>query len=219
MLPLFDVNPRRRTPVFVLLFLAINIVMLVVEQMQGSPAAFERFVRTWGLVPANLWRTPEIQVWLTPLTSMFLHGDWMHLLGNCWFLWLFGNNIEDRLGHARFVVFYVLCGLAAAALQVAVAPFSLIPMVGASGAISGVLGAYMRYFPTVPIFTLVPFIVPIVPIPAFVFTVLWFVFQLWQGAGSLFASNAAGGVAWWAHIGGFVAGFILAGRLRPRGRR
>lgn len=218
MLPLFDVNPIRRRPVVVVTLLILNAAMLLVELAQGSGRGFLRFITTWGLVPAALWNEPAPQVWLTPLTHMFLHGDWIHLVGNCWFLWLFGNNIEDRLGHGRFGLFYLGCGLAAAATQVAVAPVSTFPMVGASGAISGVLGAYMRFFPRAPIFTLVPFFIPIVPIPAFVFTALWFGFQFWQGTGALFATGMTGGVAWWAHIGGFMAGLWLAGVMH-RGRR
>ncbi len=219
MLPLFDVNPTRRRPAMVVTIILANFVLLVIELSQGSPAAMEEFVLTWGLVPAALWHHANAQVWLTPLTSMFLHGGWLHLVGNCWFLWVFGNNVEDRLGSVRFVFFYALSGLAAAAAQVAVAPHSLLPMIGASGAISGVLGAYMRYFPRVPVFTLVPFVIPVLPVPAFVFTGLWFVFQFWQGTGSLFSGAMDGGVAWWAHIGGFLAGFWLAGALQPARRR
>lgn len=210
MLPLYDLNPHRRTPVVVVAFVAVNLAMFVAQHAQPM------FTETWSLVPATLWRGPDPHAWLTIVSSMFLHADWPHLLGNGWFLWLFGNNIEDRLGPARFVLFYVLSGLVAAMAQVAVAPQSLVPMIGASGAISGILGAYLRYFPMTPVVTLVPFIVPIVPIPAFVFVVVWFVFQFTQGIGSLANAGQEGGVAWWAHIGGFLAGFWLAGRFRRR---
>jgi len=213
MLPLFDVNPHRRTPVVVVTFVAANVVALGAEALQLPQMSLRS---DWALVPAALWQMSDPRPWATVFTHMFLHAGWVHLLGNCWFLWLFGNNIEDRLGHVRFVVFYLLSGLGAAALQVLFGPKSLVPMVGASGAISGVLGAYLRYFPKAPIFTLVPFIVPIVPIPAFVFAGYWFMFQFWQGTGALLSTRSTeGGVAWWAHVGGFVAGFWLAGVMRP----
>jgi membrane associated rhomboid family serine protease len=219
MLPLYDMNPHRRTPVVVIAFVAANLAIFVFDLLQGPRGQPSDFKYTWSLVPARLWQLEDWRPWLTTLTSVFLHGDWAHVLGNCWFLWLFGNNIEDRFGHARFVVFYVVCGLAAAALQVAVAPNSHVPMLGASGAISGVLGAYMRHFPTTPILTLVPFAVPILPIPAIVFTLHWFAFQFWQGIGSLASAGTEGGVAWWAHIGGFVAGFVLAKPMSGRKRK
>ena len=218
MLPLYDLNPHRRSPVVVVAFILANVVLLLFDYTQTVRGGMTDLMRNWSLVPAALWHSPDSRVWLTPLSSMFLHGGWAHLIGNCWFLWIFGNNIEDRLGHVRFVLFYGLCGLAAAAAQVGVAPNSVVPMIGASGAISGVLGAYMRYFPTTPILTLVPFIIPVLPIPAFVFTLLWFAFQFWQGIGSLASAGTQGGVAWWAHIGGFLAGLWLAGVMRPRGR-
>jgi membrane associated rhomboid family serine protease len=215
MLPLFDVNPARRTPVVVLAFIVANVLLLALDIGQRPPGELSTFSLTWSLVPARLWSAHDTQAWITPLTAMFLHADWVHLAGNCWFLWLFGNNVEDRYGHVRFVLFYVVSGLGAVAAQVAVAPFSLLPMIGASGAISGVLGAYMRWFPRAPIFTLVPFPIPIVPIPAFVFAVIWFAFQFWQGAGSLFATETTGGVAWWAHVGGFLTGYAVAGSTPP----
>ena len=221
MIPLFDDNPHRRTPVVVVMIIAINVVALLVEFSRPSEHALARFIFQWGLVPAALWRDPDPQVWLTPITAMFLHGGWMHLIGNCWFFWIFGNNIEDRLGHGKFVVFYLLSGLGAAAMQVAVSPWSVVPMIGASGAVSGVLGAYLRYFPRAPVYTLVPlWFAPIVPIPAFIFIVVWFVFQFWQGIGAVFGTATAGGVAWWAHVGGCAAGYLLAGPMHVRrGRR
>jgi membrane associated rhomboid family serine protease len=214
MLPLYDVNPHRRSPVMVVIFLLTNVALFLVEfvQTQQGVASLNEH---WSLVPAALWRRPGLETWLTPVTSMFLHGGWLHLIGNCWFLWIFGNNIEDRLGHVRFVLFYLMCGLFAAAAQVAVAPVSPLKMLGASGAISGILGAYMRYFPTAPIVTLVPFIVPILPIPAFVFAGLWFVFQFSQGIQAWESTGTIGGVAWWAHIGGFLAGFAFAKVFKP----
>jgi membrane associated rhomboid family serine protease len=218
MFPLYDDNPTRRTPVVVLWFILLNLAVLLVELTLPGERAQVRFAYTWGLVPAALWEGPYPHVWLTPITSMFMHGGWAHLLGNCWFFWLFGNNIEDRLGHLRFIAFYLLCGLAAAAAQVLFSPHSAVPMVGASGAISGVLGAYMRYFPGTPVYSFIPPLW-VFPVPAFIFIALWFVLQFWQGVGSIFATGVHGGVAWWAHVGGFLAGFVLAGAMRPRATR
>jgi membrane associated rhomboid family serine protease len=155
--------------------------------------------------------------WLTLFTHMFLHGGVAHVLGNCWFLWIFGKNVEDRLGPLQFLIFYLLSGLAAAALQVIVDPGSSVPMLGASGAISGVLGAYLLLFPTAWIITLVPWIVPILPVPAFIFLVLWFVIQAFNGVGSLLESGSSGGVAWWAHAGGFLAGMGLLSLAKHAG--
>lgn len=152
----------------------------------------------------------QSEEWLTVLTSMFLHGGGAHVLGNCWFLWIFGNNIEDRLGSFRFLLFYLLCGLGAATAQVIAYPEASMPMLGASGAISGVLGAYLILFPFAWIYTLIPWFVPIVPVPAFLFLILWFAIQALNGFGSLMSGEIArGGVAWWAHAGGFVTGVVL----------
>ena len=147
---------------------------------------------------------------LNVLTSMFLHGSWMHLLGNMWFLWLFGNNVEDAMSRPRFVVFYLLSGLAAALLQVVAEPGSAIPMVGASGAISGVMGAYLVLFPRVRVFTLLPlgFIFTTVALPAWVMLIYWAVLQLFGGFVKI-GAEPGGGVAFWAHVGGFIAGVVL----------
>jgi membrane associated rhomboid family serine protease len=211
MLPLYDDNPAKRPPVVVVAVVVCCLVVMGFEFTRPSERALDLFVRTWGLVPASLWRHPEASTWLTLLTHMFLHGGIMHLAGNCWFLWIFGNNIEDRLGHFVFVCFYVVCGLAAAAAQIAFGPNSTVPMIGASGAISGVLGAYLRFFPKVPVYTFTGiWFFPIAPIPAAVLILVWFGFQFWQGVGTVFSTGTEGGVAWWAHIGGFVAGVLLA---------
>ncbi len=175
------------------------------------------FIRDYALVPRRLlvhW--DDHAQWLTLATHMFLHGGAGHVLGNCWFLWIFGKNVEDRLGSLHFLLFYLLSGLAAAALQVVVDPGSPMPMMGASGAISGVLGAYLLLFPTAWIFTLVPWIVPIMPVPAFLFLVLWFVIQAFNGFGALLESSS-GGVAWWAHAGGFVTGMGLLALAKNAG--
>jgi membrane associated rhomboid family serine protease len=152
--------------------------------------------------------------WYTPLTSMFLHGGWLHLLGNMWFLWLFGNNVEDSMGHARYHAFYLLCGLAAAVGQTVVAPGSVVPMVGASGAISGVMGAYIVLYPRVRIHMLVflfIFVTRIV-VPAYLMLGYWFLLQLVSGT----AVRSEGGVAFWAHVAGFVAGAVLISVFKDR---
>jgi membrane associated rhomboid family serine protease len=157
--------------------------------------------------------------WRTVLSSMFLHGGLAHVLGNCWFLWVFGNNVEDRLGFFGFGLLYLFTGAVAALAQVLAEPGSVVPMIGASGAISGVLGAYLVFFPRAWVVALVPWIVPVLPVPAVVFLVLWFFAQTWAGVGSLMSGTAAaGGVAWWAHAGGFAAGALVAMML-PRSRR
>jgi membrane associated rhomboid family serine protease len=181
------------------------------------------FVFEYALVPRRwLANWDENGQWLTIVTHMFLHGGIAHVLGNTWFLWVFGRNVEDRIGPGRFLLLYLLAGVAAAATQMLASADSPLPMLGASGAISGVLGAYLVLFPTAWIYALVPWIVPIVPIPAFVFLLLWFVVQAFNGFGALLDSRLGGGVAWWAHAGGFAAGMGLLLLLtggRPRTRR
>jgi membrane associated rhomboid family serine protease len=151
------------------------------------------------------------------VTSMFLHGSWMHLLGNMWFLWLFGNNVEDSMTRPRFIAFYLICGLAAAAAQVASAPDSAVPMVGASGAISGVMGAYLILYPRVRVFTIVPlgFFITRMALPAWVMLIYWAFLQF---AGGLSAVSEGGGVAFWAHVGGFVSGVVLVHLFTRRDR-
>ena len=225
MLPLWDDAPRRRFPAITFLLIVGNIVVFGYEAWLAwqSPEVLANWLEQHALVPRRLLQRPgEIDEWLTIFSSMFLHGGLAHVLGNVWFLWIFGDNVEERLGWWRYVGLYLLAGLAAAALQVATGPYSPIPMVGASGAISGVLGAYFVLFRKAWIYTLVPWIVPIVPIPAVVFLVVWFGIQAFNGVGAL-ASDAGvqGGVAWWAHAGGFAAGVWLlwSGTLKARGRR
>lgn len=196
-------------------------------QGAGTMPALARSVCELGLIPGELTGllrpgTPialgEGLVCLTEpgptisriFTSMFMHGSWLHLLGNMWFLHLFGNNVEDSMGRARFLVFYLLCGVAAALLQVALDPGAAVPMVGASGAISGVMGGYLVLYPRVRVFTLVPigFFLMSVALPAWTMLLYWFVLQLLGGLTTI-AGAAAGGVAFWAHIGGFLAGVAL----------
>lgn len=179
------------------------------------------FVIRYGLVPAELWSgtdlppTVPFPIWLTILTAMFLHGGGLHLLGNMLYLWVFGDNVEAALGRGRFLLFYLLSGVAAALLQAAVYPRTTVPMVGASGAIAGVLGAYLVLFPWARVLTVVPlfFFLHFVDVPALVFLGLWFVIQFFMGIVDL---GGMGGVAWFAHIGGFLAGMGLAFALKRR---
>jgi membrane associated rhomboid family serine protease len=214
MLPLWDENPARRAPpVATVLIIAANLGVFVYEVMLAmqDPSAVGAFIEVHALVPGRLvadW--DRVAEWKTLFTHMFIHGGLAHVAGNCWFLWIFGRSVEDRLGPAKFILFYLLCGLAAAGLQIAVEPDSALPMLGASGAISGVLGAYLIMFPTAWIYTLVPWIVPIIPIPAWLVVIAGFFFKALKGVGSMLSgADAAGGVAWWAHAGGFTAGVIL----------
>ncbi|HEU5078282.1 MAG TPA: rhomboid family intramembrane serine protease [Opitutaceae bacterium] len=213
MLPLWSAEPSRRVPIATTILVVLNFAVFAYEALLASESyrALQSFIMGNALSAQRLIaHTDDPRAWLTILTSMFLHGSVMHVVGNCWFLWVFGKNIEDRLGSMRFVVFYLLCGVAAAALQVAVFPGASVPMIGASGAISGVLGAYFILLPFSWIFTLVPWFVPIVPVPAAFFLIVWFAVQAMSGAGSLLGNEAVeGGVAWWAHVGGFIGGIAL----------
>jgi hypothetical protein len=184
------------------------------------------FFFDWGMVPeritlaARLQQEPFAGAALPALTSMFLHGGWMHLIGNMWYLWIFGDNVEDRLGHVPYLLFYVAAGLAAALVHYLTDPHSTVPTVGASGAIAGVLGGYAVAFPRARVITLVPlfpFFVQVMALPALLVLGLWFVLQFFNGALSL--GGAGGGIAFWAHVGGFVFGLLAmmaAGAARPR---
>jgi hypothetical protein len=222
MLPLWDTQPHHRAPVLTALLIVACLAVFgyEVSLMLAGAKGFETWMTTHALVPARwLAGVTDPAQWATVATSMFLHGGVAHVLGNCWFLWVFGNNVEDRLGFFGFGIFYLVSGLVAALAQIAADAGSTVPMVGASGAISGVLGAYLIFFPRSWVFALVPWIVPVLPVPAVVFLVLWFVVQAYAGVGSLLAgSSGAGGVAWWAHAGGFLAGVGLA-LVWPKGRR
>ena len=220
MLPLWDDEPHRRTPVVTAALIAVNAAVFVYQAYLAlqDRGQLTLFLDTYALVPRDIFRHPGSgEEWMTIFTSMFLHGGVLHLLGNCWFLWVFGNNIEDKLGPGRYLLFYLVCGVSAAAAQVLAYPQGSIPMVGASGAISGVLGAYILLFPFALIYTLVPWFIPILPIPAIVFLFVWFVVQALNGFGSLMSGEIArGGVAWWAHAGGFTAGFALVVLARKK---
>ncbi len=232
MIPISDDNPVLRTPVVTHALLAANILAWLLIQHAGFDVVqLATSICNLGLVPGELTGRVALGTavpigpgmvcvvdadrvnWLTPLTSMFLHGGWGHLLGNCLFLWIFGNNVEDSMGRFRFVVFYLLCGLAASAAHVLSGPASPVPTVGASGAISGVLGAYLVLFPKVKVRILVPIIIffTVIRVPAFVVLLLWFAFQVIAGLPALSPVDAdvSGGVAVWAHVGGFLAGVLL----------
>lgn len=226
MIPIRDDNPHFLTPYATWAIVGLNVLAWVLVQGFGTEPALSRSVCTLGLVPGELLQTiaagTQVQVgpdtycvvtntpdWLTVFSHMFLHGSWMHIIGNMWFLWIFGNNVEDSMGHARFIAFYLLCGLAAASLQILSSPGSGVPMVGASGAIGGVMGAYVMLYPRVSVHMLFwfGFYVDTFAIPAFWMLGYWFLVQLIGGVGSLGAGG--GGVAFWAHVGGFIAGAVL----------
>ncbi len=206
-------------PVVVMAVIACNAAVWFLELLQGRE--LNEFILTWGFVPLRMMlEGDDPERWLTPLTSMFMHGGWLHIIGNMWFLWIFGDNVEDAFGHVGFLFFYLLCGLSAALLQFALSMNSPIPMVGASGAISGVIGAYACFFPRARVVTLIPIFIFIqfVEVPAVLFVFFWFLFQLISGCATI-GLEAAGGVAVWAHIGGFIAGVAAACLWKKRLRR
>jgi len=208
MIPLYD-TVRTRTFPFINVLLIVANVLAFLYELQLGPAVLERFIFTWGSVPADLTNDPT-GTWMTIFTSMFLHGGWFHLLSNMWFLHIFGDNVEGRMGGLRYLLFYLLSGVAAVLLQTYILPGSSVPMIGASGAIAGVLGAYLISFPRSRIASLVPilFIFTIVEVPAAIFLIFWFISQLYSGL-FVMQGGSASGIAWWAHIGGFVFGVIM----------
>lgn len=219
MIPLRDDNPTRTTPVFNYALIASCVLVFLWQVSLG--ARMEAAIYAYGLIPDVLLGDarlpPEIAAvpaWLTVFTSMFLHGGWMHLIGNMLYLWIFADNVEDRFGHGRFLAFYLLCGVGAAAAQALPEPGSQIPMVGASGAISGVLGAYMLMFPRAHVLVLIPLgiLTRVVHLPALLVLGLWFGMQLL----SEMLAPVGAGVAFRAHIGGFVAGMVLLPVFRRR---
>ncbi|NQU11559.1 rhomboid family intramembrane serine protease [bacterium] len=220
MIPIRDENPTRTTAYFTVGLIVINVLVFLYELALPGPAHLEAFVADFALVPVALTQGPTVADYGTIFTSMFLHGGLAHLLGNMLYLWIFGNNIEDACGHRRFLVFYFACGVAAAAAQVAVNPGSTVPMVGASGAISGVLGAYVLLYPRARVLVLIPILIflKFVRVPAVLLLVVWFLMQLLSGWATL-DQGQGGGVAFWAHIGGFVAGLALIPLFKRRGVR
>ena len=226
MFPYRDENETQRAAIVTGVIIALNVLVWIVVQGAGSTLALARSVCNLGLIPGELTAslpvgtrfpigdglycaTDPARQTAHLITSMFLHGSWMHLLGNMWFLWLFGNNVEDSMGRLRFFMFYLICGLAAAMGQVLTNPNSAIPMVGASGAISGVMGAYLVLYPNVRVFAWVflGFFVTSVALPAWMMLGYWFLIQFVSGLAAF--GGEVGGVAFWAHIGGFVAGVVL----------
>jgi membrane associated rhomboid family serine protease len=233
MFPIRDDNPHILTPFATYGIVALNAAAWLFLQGAGSEPGLTASVCNLGLIPGEVLGTvppgtgiemgpgtvctvDAASSWHTVLTSMFMHGSWFHILGNMWFLWIFGNNVEDSMGHLRFVLFYLLCGLAAAALQVATNTESAVPMVGASGAIGGVMGAYVLLYPRVHVHMLVVlgFYINTVAVPAVLMLGYWLLIQFIGGLGSIGAEG--GGVAFWAHVGGFVAGAVLVSLFKDR---
>ena len=226
MFPLRDDNPTLGTSWVTFLIIGLNALAWIFIQGIGADLPLAVSICQFGLIPGELLGTvapgtkvplgqglacvlgPDASVWAV-ITSMFMHGGWFHIIGNMWFLTVFGDNVEDALGSVRFILFYILCGVAAAALQVATDPGGIVPMVGASGAISGVMGAYAVLFPRAPVHVLVffGFYITRIVVPAMLMLGYWFIIQFLGGIPAL--AGAAGGIAFWAHVGGFVAGVIL----------
>ncbi len=217
MIPLKDTIPHRHTPFITYLLIIVNVLIFFYE-LSLPPHSLNILLYTFGLVPAR-YSHPQ---WATFLglhfdnywpffTCMFLHGGWFHIISNMWCLWLFGDNVEDKFGHFGFLIFYIICGLIASFTHYYFNSNSTVPVIGASGAIAGVMGAYFVMFPRSRILTLIPiFFLPFfIEIPAVIFLGFWFLSQLFSGTYMLFASSHVASIAWWAHIGGFVAGMIL----------
>ena len=228
MIPYRDENETLRTPLVTFLLIGLNVASWILVQGYGTAPALPASVCNFGLIAGELTGNvpPGTSFEMGPglvcatdpgpqalhlFTSMFLHGSWMHLIGNMWFLWIFGNNVEDVMGRIRFVLFYLIGGLAAAGLQIAITPSSPVPMVGASGAISAVMGAYLLLFPKVRVYAFVPlgFFLTSLALPAWTMLLYWMFLQTVSGVFNLWRSTGGGGVAFWAHIGGFLAGLIL----------
>ena len=199
MIPLRDVIPSRTFPFVTITIIVLNALAWMLE-LSFEPRELQLFLFKYGMVPANFHLA-------TLVTSMFLHGSWWHVIGNMWYLWIFGDNVEDRCGHGRFVVFYLLCGIAAALGQVAMNPNSLLPTIGASGAIAGVMGAYFILYPQSRVLTLVPiFWFEVMEVPAIVLLGFWFLMQLFNAGAVATTSGTGGGVAFAAHVAGFLVG-------------
>jgi membrane associated rhomboid family serine protease len=225
MLPLKDDQPRYSTPYINFFLIGLNLLIFLLEATL-DPEALKGLIYQFGVVPAHLTgfltgspKYPLAAVVLPFFTSMFLHGNWMHVIGNMWFLYIFGDNVEDYLGHFKYLVFYLLAGIIAMAAQVAIDPLSRVPTLGASGAIAGVLGAYFVVFPRARVLTW--FFVFVIYVPAWVMLGYWFVLQFLSGAATTvaYAGRSMGGVAFWAHVGGFIAGIAMIKVFPERSRR
>ena len=212
MIPLRDSVPSSTTPVVTYAIIAIN-VLVFIQQLALSPEELHHFFAHYGVVPARLQLTDLF-------TSMFLHGGFMHLIGNMWFLWIYGDNVEDVLGRVKYLAFYLTCGIAGSLAQVAADPGTSIPNIGASGAIAGVMGAYLLKFPHARVLTLIPLFVVFFTreLPAYIILIYWFVLQFFAGVGTLAESStgATGGIAFFAHVGGFLMGMLLIKVLPSR---
>ncbi len=219
-IPIRDTIPSSRTPVVNYALILINSAIFLYQVSLGD--AVTDFLYAYAVIPyrfLHLSFSHPLEL-LTPVFAMFLHGGWFHVIGNMLYLYIFGDNVEDILGHGRYLAFYLLCGAVSFLAQIFVQSNSMVPNVGASGAIAGVLGAYILLFPRARVVTLLPIFIffTVVEIPAFIFLGIWFLIQFFSGAASLGSSSAlSGGVAWWAHIGGFLAGMLLLRVMAPRG--
>ncbi|NOY76939.1 MAG: rhomboid family intramembrane serine protease [Calditrichaeota bacterium] len=225
MIPLKDTIPSRHFPIVNFLIIMVNVWAFFIEVSLGP--AIQNFLQVYGFVPAHFTHPaafgmdPFFGRIIPIFTAMFLHGGWLHIIGNMWFLWIFGDNVEDAMGHGRYLIFYLLCGVAATMTQYAVNPASTIPNIGASGAIAGVMAAYLLMYPRAKILTLLIIIIfiDIIEIPAFIFILFWFALQLVYGLVALPAAHmATGGVAYFAHIGGFATGLILVWFFKEKRR-
>lgn len=216
MLPIGDVNPRRHFPLATAVIIAINVLVFLYE-LTLPEDSLRSFVLQAGVVPYQVTRSFGLPAVTSLFTSMFLHGGWVHIIGNMLYLWIFGDNIEDYFGRVGYVFFYFLAGIAAALTHIVFDPLSTVPTIGASGAIAGVLGAYLVLFPRARVRTLIFFFrfVRFTELPALVVLGFWFILQLFSGLASIGAS-ASGGVAWFAHIGGFVLGLLVGLIFRKR---
>jgi membrane associated rhomboid family serine protease len=235
-IPYHDENETQRPAYVTMALIALNVLAWLVVQGAGASLPLATSVCNLGLIAGELTGSAPAGAGIPigeglfcatdpgpqfshVFTSMFLHGSWMHLIGNMWFLWLFGNNVEDSMSRGRFLAFYLFCGIAAALLQVVTDPASVVPMVGASGAISGVMGAYLVLYPRVRVFTLVPlgFMLTSMALPAWVMLLYWMLIQFVSGVTTIGAESSGGGVAFWAHIGGFLAGVAMVWAFRRPG--
>jgi len=215
MFPLWDDLPTRKFPFVTIILIALNILVFIYQSSLGE--GFNQFIYAMGLIPFEITHFTDLPpagpspIYLTILYSMFMHGSLIHLIGNMLFLWIFGNNMEDFFGRIPFIFFYLICGLAAAFVQILFHPNSTIPMVGASGAIAGVMGGYLILYPRARVTTvlILGFFIRLVKIPALIFLGFWIIYQFLYGVSSLSISSGEGGVAWFAHIGGFISGLLL----------
>ena len=220
MIPIRDRNPSGTFPYVTIGIIVVNVFIFLYELSLGSDLG--PFLHRYGVVPIKIthdYRSSDlslIDTFFPFLSSTFLHGGFIHLIGNMWFLWIFGDNIEDKLGHVKYLCFYILCGTTASSAHVFFNSQSELPCIGASGAIAAVLGAYMVTFPRAKVTTIVPifFFIQIIELPAVVVIGFWILIQFFSGAVSLTASTSGGGIAWWAHVGGFVSGIILFYTIR-----